>query len=322
MVYIDPDPAPPGAPTHRDIPGFFSVLKGALSDLPSAEPVTDELNWVNNFNDRINRLREIIEDARPHISQLVADIVTTPFDQPITFEQVRSWRERVNVQVSTDAGFAYEGYVRLKLASVRSFVSSLIGALRGVPAQSPFARAIAEIIDAWAIVSGTVYDTERHQAMHLETATAAQQVPRWVKFLLAFDVDYRKRRLHFMIEGQNRLYQVFDQPHFQGFDRAVVDRLKRSFYDGLDVLNRREDIAAFEPSTCDLVEGLFPTAPAPGDAEDLSRYAHQFVERHRAGIDLLVDRLAAEIDLEFQHQRRGHVAGIRRSHGMASGCAS
>ena len=116
---------------------------------------------MNDFNDRINRLREIIEDARPHVSRLVADIVTTSFDQPINREQVRSWRERVNIQVAADAGFAYEGYVRLKLASVRSFISSLIAALRGVPAKSPFAHAIAEIIDAWAIATGMVYDEER-----------------------------------------------------------------------------------------------------------------------------------------------------------------
>jgi hypothetical protein len=58
---------------------------------------------VNDFNDRINRLREIIEDARPHVSRLVADIVTTSFDQPINREQVRSWRERVNIRVAADA---------------------------------------------------------------------------------------------------------------------------------------------------------------------------------------------------------------------------
>jgi hypothetical protein len=76
---------------------------------------------VNDFNDRINRLREIIEDARPHVGRLVADIITTSFDQSINREQARSWRERVNVGVAADAGFAYEGYIRLKLASVRSF---------------------------------------------------------------------------------------------------------------------------------------------------------------------------------------------------------
>ena len=297
LVYIDPDPAPPTNPTHRVIPSFFSTLKSALSDLPSAEPVTDELNWVNNFNDRINRIREIIEGARPHVAQLVGDLVATSFDQPITPSQVRSWREQVNIKVAADAGFAYESYVRLKLSSVRSFVSGLIVALRGVPTQSLFAHAISAIIDAWAIATGTVYGGESDAAIHLETAAPEQPIPRWMKFLLAFDVDYRKRRLHFMIEGQNRLYQVFDQPHFKGFDRAVVDHLKRSFYDRLDVLNRFEDVAIYQAETCNLVGSLFKAAPAPEDAEDLQHYAREFAQRHREDIDLLVARLAADIDL-------------------------
>ncbi len=67
LVYIDPDPRRQAPRPIVFIPGFFSTLKAALSDLPSAERLTDELNWVNNFNDRINRLREIIEDARPQV---------------------------------------------------------------------------------------------------------------------------------------------------------------------------------------------------------------------------------------------------------------
>ncbi|MBV9560933.1 MAG: patatin-like protein, partial [Bradyrhizobium sp.] len=297
LIYIDPDPVMPGTQPRSELPGFFSTLKAALSDLPSAEPVRDELDWVNNFNDRITRLREIIDEARPHVSRLVADIGPASFDQPITPEQVRAWRERVNVQVAADAGFAYEAYVRLKLASVRSFVAGLIAALRRVPAHSPFARAITVIIDAWAIATDTIYRQDGQQAVHLEAAASAQQAPRWVKFLLAFDVDYRKRRLHFMIEGQNRLYQAIDRAHFQDFDRATVDRLKRDFYDCLDILNRREDITAFKPATRDLVETLFATAPDISEAEDLESYARQFVARHRERIDLLVDQLATQIDL-------------------------
>jgi hypothetical protein len=82
-----------------------------------------------------------------------------------------------------------------------------IAALRGVPAKSPFAYAIAEIIDAWALTTGTVYAEESPQ----ETVTA-QPAPRWLKFLLAFDVDYRKRRLHFMIEGPCGYSSVATQP--------------------------------------------------------------------------------------------------------------
>jgi hypothetical protein len=167
-----------------------------------------------------------------------------------------------------------------------------------VSAQSPFGHAIAEIVNAWAVATDTRFGSEKHRAVHLETARAGEGIPRWVKFLLAFDVDYRKRRLHFMIEGQNRLYQEFDKVHFAGYDRAVVDRLKRNFYDLLDVLNHREDITTFDDATRDLVGSLFANAPSPRDAEDLEGYARRFVEQHRDRIDLLVERLAAKIDLD------------------------
>ena len=105
-------------------------------------------------------------------------------------------------------------------------------------------------------------------------------------------MDYRKRRLHFLIEGQNRLYQMFDQRQFKGYDRAAIDRLKRSFYGCIDVLNRREEAEFFSPETRGLVEELFPTAPSADDAKDLPRYARQFVEQH-AEDRLLVSEVAA-----------------------------
>ena len=49
LVYIEPHPAPAGSPAHHGMPGFFATLKGALSDIPSSQPVTDELSWVDRF---------------------------------------------------------------------------------------------------------------------------------------------------------------------------------------------------------------------------------------------------------------------------------
>ena len=41
---------------HHGMPGFFPTLKGALSDIPLAEPVTDELSWIARFNERKLRM--------------------------------------------------------------------------------------------------------------------------------------------------------------------------------------------------------------------------------------------------------------------------
>ncbi len=74
-------------------------------------------------------------------------------------------------------------------------------------------------------------------------AQGAARLPRWAEFLLAFDVKYRERRLNFMIEGQNRLYEMLDSAVYVGLDAQVVDRLKRSFYAMLDDIRNRQGLA-------------------------------------------------------------------------------
>jgi len=245
--------------------------------------VTDELTHVAEFNDQVRRLRAIVDSARPQVSQLVSEVVTSTFDRPISTDDLRAWREQVNSHVARDAGFAYQAYV-------------LIVKLRGVPAQSPLSRVVAEIIDAWALRKGIVYERADSEALEFETQTA-HHLPAWVKYLLAFDVKYRERRLHFLIKGQNRLYQLIGQDRFVGLDPLVVDRLKREFYVRLDALRRRENADFYSREVHDLVADTFPAAPSAAEVKHLEAFAARFVAQHVDQIDRLIDRLAVEIDL-------------------------
>jgi patatin-related protein len=296
LVYIDPEPASSADAVRRKAPGFFATLKGAMSDIPRNQPVTDELGWVFSFNDEVRQLNGIVEGARPSIHRLLARILADPLDRPAGAEQIRAWREQANAHVAHDAGFAYQGYVRLKLASVRRFLARLIAEMRAAPPRSPLARLIAEIIDAWAAQAGFVYSERESHAIRRETA-AAEPVPDWASFLLAFDLDYRKRRLNFLIEGQNRLYQMIDHPRFKGLDPAVIDALKRDFYGCLELVQRREEVRFFDSATRELAAEIFAIAPSAADARDLRRHARHFVEANAARVGALVERLAAQIDL-------------------------
>ena len=298
VVYIDPNPASPGSPAHHSMPGFFATLKGALSDIPLAQPVTDELNWISRFNERARRLKAIIESARPRISRLVAEGMTVDFDERINEDRIRGWRERANITAARDAGFAYEAYVCLKLAAARSFVSKLIMDIRGVRPGSPFARAIQEIIDAWAIQAGVTYEPTESRSLQAETATGSDIGRNWVTFLLAFDVDYRKRRLRFLIESQNRLYQMLGSKGFEDLDVAAVDRLKRKFYDCVETLERREAATSLNAATTNLVEDIFRSAPTPTEVKEIEKYAQSFVVQHKNQLDLLIGHLGSDIDLK------------------------
>jgi patatin-related protein len=298
LVYIEPDPVQPAAPVSHGRPGFFAMLKGALSDIPRNEPIADELTWVSGLNDRVSRLKSIVEAARPQITALVAAVVDVPLDGAVSVEQLRIWREKMTVQAAQDAGFAYEGYVRLKLASVRAYISQLIVTLRGIAPESPLGRAVAEIVDAWCIRVGATYDRGHRETISAEGKSSPEGLPRWVKLLLAFDVDFRKRRLQFLIQGQNRLYQVLDERDHDSHDPGAIDRLKRDFYLCLEALRRRESADFFSASTRDLAGALFPAAPSAAQAKHLADYAKTFVDGNADRLGVLIDRLAAEIDLD------------------------
>ncbi len=296
LVYLDPHPASPPSNQRRQVPGFFSTLRGALSDIPSSQPVTEELTRVSEFNNQVRRLRAIIETARPQVSELVGKFVNVAFDRTISSEELRLWREQVNSQVAFDAGFAYQAYVRLKLASVRAFGAELILKLGGIPAYSPHSRVVAEIIDAWAVRKQIVYEDADREGLGFEIESEGARPP-WVDYLLAFDVRYRVRRLQFLIEGQNRLYQLIGQKRLAQFDPTAVDRLKREFYDRLDALRRREARDFYSEEARRLASDVLPTLPTPDQMKHVRSYAERFVEEHGKKVDLLIERLRKEIDL-------------------------
>jgi len=142
-----------------------------------------------------------------------------------------------------------------------------------------------------------VYERADSAALEFRTA-GSEQYPAWVNYLLAFDVKYRQRRLHFLIEGQNRLYGLLDQERFKDLNPQVVDRLKREFYLRLDALRRREDPSYYSQATRDLIVEIFPTVPTASEVKSLRAYATAFVAAHLSKLDRLIERLALEIDLK------------------------
>jgi len=296
LVYIDPDPTPLATLSRQDVPGFFSTLRGAMSDIPRTQPVTDELGWVSAFNDRVGRVKTIIERSRTRVSELVTRAVDDPLDRLVSADELRRWREEVNAEAVRDAGFAYEGYVRLKLVSVREFLTAIIVKIRDVPDKSPLAHAVSAIMEAWADDRGLTYDPT--QSAGLREDGEAGALPRWAEFLLIFDIKYRERRLHFLIEGQNRLYAMLDSERYRGLDPLVVDDLKGKFYERLDDLRGRQSVPSFSDETQDLVRSIFAEAPSASDMRARDDYARRFVTAHGEMIDRLVDRLAVEINLD------------------------
>jgi hypothetical protein len=156
---------------------------------------------------------------------------------------------------------------------------------------------VAEIIDAWALHKGIVYERADSEALEFE-APSTEHLPGWVKYLLAFDVKYRERRLHFLIEGQNRLYELLGDKRFAGFDPTLLDRLKREFYRRIDAVRQRESVDYYSDVARKLVAEIFPAVPSASEIKNLQNYANAFVAKNFSRIDRLIEQLADEIDLD------------------------
>jgi patatin-related protein len=308
---------------NEDLPNFFSTLWGAASDIPRAQPFAEELHFVAEFNERVRQAAIIVTRTRPRVSALVAGTISTPLDRPVGEDEVREWREQVNMHVARAAGFASEGYVRLKLASARMFITRLIVQLCDVSERSPLAHGIGAVIEAWATRQGFDYDPVAWEGPLPEEAKSLP-IARFADFLLDFDVKYRERRLNFLIEGQNRLYELVDSDAYRGLEPGVIDLLKGAFYVKLEDIRSRQNAPNIGPATQELARAIFAEAPSIAEIKDLETYANGFVDLHGDAIDRLLGELADALDLdgatrdldrliadldpnEWHHEARRHV---------------
>ena len=120
FVYIDPKPGIHSIKVNRsgktEIPGFFTTIFGALSDIPREQPIRDNLDAIAGRSDRIRRSRRIIEAIRPEIEAAVGRLFGRTFflERP-TPARLARWRAAAEARSAQDSGHAWSSYLRLRV---------------------------------------------------------------------------------------------------------------------------------------------------------------------------------------------------------------
>jgi patatin-related protein len=238
FVYIDPKPdhravslgrAPAG---HTDPPGFFSVILGALSEIPREQPIRENVEALAGLSSRIRRMQMIVDAMRVEVEEQVLALFGSSFflDSP-TPVRLGKWRAKAQEEAAMRAGFAYAPYGHLKLSAVVEELAGL--AARLAPAQD--AAALREQI--WAAVRARGLDRIGGK----RGAGASTAV---VAFFREADLGFRIRRLRFLArELDQRVESRRD-----GSDPAV-EAMRSAIYAGLSQLLDREADAWFADMT-------------------------------------------------------------------------
>ncbi len=198
FVYVDPKPG-----MHADmaldsmqLPGFFSTILRSLADIPRQQPINDNLAAIETLSARVRRVRYVIDGMTPEVDAAIERAVgMRVFMFKPTVERLAEWRSRAQSVAAREAGFAYAAYGQLKVAQIVETVAMRLASLGGLSPE-PVRAAI------WADVRARGVD---RPAQALGKAGAASD---YVLFLRRFDLEFRIRRLRFLIRRVNALAET------------------------------------------------------------------------------------------------------------------
>tara|TARA_R110002094_G_scaffold64142_1_gene74431 strand:+ start:22 stop:1548 length:1527 start_codon:yes stop_codon:yes gene_type:complete len=271
LVYLEPNPEPERE-TAREAPGFFTTILGALSTIPRHQPIRDDLDWIAEFNNKVQLHREVADGVRSQVLAVIGSHLDSMMTATPTAANIAHWGKEANMRAASDAGYAYEGYSRLKVLGLLDELAELFQrSTRGLTRTEAVAR-----LQAWARMA-------RIRPLG-DTASSAryQEGAPWVRFLRNYDMRHRLRRVMLLIRRVNELYTDPDTLTIADY-REHLDRLKLRLYARAETLREHMDWRGEHlqrPST-----------------ECLDDHLNDFLVRVRERLDLIEFDAALESDL-------------------------
>lgn len=263
LIYIEPHPAAMTEPPEGSSPSVRATVTGGLSALPRHEPILDDLLEVRRFNERVERVNNVIEAAGAEIFSLA--------DVPLDAAGYAAARDKAVEAANT--GFAYATYTELKLHSVVERFAELACEVCHFPPDSNHAFFVTDVLTEWA---------NRRGLLEPRIEPDADQV----EFLKSFDLAYAERRLRFVIRYVSSRYE-------EGVERDSLNKAKELLYGQVAEL-RQAAADAGAGNRGDAVRRLF-------DPKDLSaridsderpdEVVSEFVDEHADDLDRMRDAL-------------------------------
>ncbi len=306
IIYIDPNPetpivSPTGAP-----PSMLNTIKGAMSNIPMNEPMHDDLTDIQAYNQQIRTIKTVIDQAKPEIEELVAEISGKSLDSISDAEQISYLRMVANIKAVTGAGFSYGGYARLKVRKTVADLTRLIGDICGFISGGSERRALFTVLHNMAFRDKFDFSayTERLEKQNqsklmswvkglVQKNEKLEPLPSWGYFLTRFDVKYQRRRLLFVIKDLNTQYSHHPE------DARKLDSLKRALYDILDDIGHCAEVSAIpQPVKTALIQAFCPVAKLNINDDFPTDKIENLLTNHFPRLTNALDRLAEILRLD------------------------
>jgi patatin-related protein len=274
LLYLEPDPGVGLSPTRRNPPSTLAAALGGLTGLPRSEPILDDLVEVGALNERVRRIRDIIEtswdtiDAR--VRQIAGPLEAVPKDP--ADPKLAQIRKATSDEARRSAGFSYATYVRLKISGVVDRYAETACLVCDLPPDSTHALLARSALRRWA---------ETHKLFEQRIEPSQAQLD----FLLSFDLAYSERRLRFVIDGLSHLYTKAGTEDYP--ERAQIDEAKGRLWEAVGTVRDASSGKGFDETLRGSFDACFAIDVMRTFMQDQGFNAGKYVDEHRAQLDAL-----------------------------------
>lgn len=234
FVYVDPKPG-----MHSELPmdamalpGFFATVLRSLADIPRQQPINDNLAAIDTLSAQVRQLRYVVDGMTPEVDAAIERAIGLKVSMlKLTPARLVDWRSKIQSAAVREAGFAYAAYGQLKIARIVEALALHLAELGGQPVEQ-----VRKAVWHHARVRG--FD-QPAQAMG-KTGAASD----YVTFLRSFDLDFRTRRLRFMVRRVNAITET----PIDDASRRGLEAMKAGLYAIVEAHQQRRRADYFGPT--------------------------------------------------------------------------
>jgi patatin-related protein len=280
LLYLQPDPGdrfvddsgksiPP-----RKSPATFPAILAAVSGLPRQEPILDDLLDVSAHNERVERIRDVIETSFSGVAKFVEEIIGGTAQLPSDPESAEfaGWSKEINEQTIKQAGFAYATYLRLKISATVDRYAQSVCDVCDFPADSNHAQLVRAVVREWA---------EERKLFQQEGEPTEEQLT----FLRELDLGYGQRRLRFVTSALRWWYRDLQDGKPNIPPRDQLDQGKRLLYDAVDKLRNLMSGDAFPDALVKEIAACFPDDAVRSFLADNGLDAKAYLDARRGQLE-------------------------------------
>ena len=205
LIYVEPAPQSANvdeAPTaDTELPDALSNSLAALTSIPRYETIREDLQAVLHRNRSIERVDRIVRESAIDLHTMLKGI-SNPFVRILTDEksgQIPPWPEFPRKKMVRYYGTAFLAYRRVRVSSVTDKLGEHLARLWDIDTETDHLYALTAWVREWR---NSHYKEDPKKGDRRESINA---------FLDLFDVDYRIRRLSFLLRRLDHLKGLIDR---------------------------------------------------------------------------------------------------------------